>query len=214
MTKLDEINLILRKKSLKLNSLYKDEDNEIVMKALQLCSLPTTKTAKLAVLRRIVDLKSEALVNELKNLKVSEEESEKILKKIYDYCANFHSKLHKEMIEEIKEKELLDAFNLALLENFHKIGLKMNDFFKVWEEKIIDENAKYFKENFSDLAEVRKFLSENSLIFKNPDGSFCDRSYGSVFLENGELVLKTYAAAFPKEMKEIEEAFHHLLKTL
>lgn len=214
MNNLDEINLILKEKNLKLNSLYKDEDNELVLKALELCSLPTTKTAKIAILRRIVDLKSEALVNELKNLKVSEEESAKILKKIYDYCAKFHCKLHKEMIEKIKERKLLDAFNLALLENFHKIGLKMNDFFKVWEEKIVDENAKYFKENFKDLSEVRKFLSENDLIFKNPDGSLCDRSYGSVFLENDKLVLKTYAGAFPKEMKEIEEAFTKLLKAL
>lgn len=211
---LNELNIILKNRNLKLNNLYKDEDNCIVKQALKICELKPTKTAKIAVLRRIVDLKSESLINELKNLKITKEKIDEIVKKMYDFCADFHCKLHEEMIEEIKQRDLLDSFNLAILEGFHKIGLKMNEFFKAWELKVVDENAKYFKERFEDIGEAREYLNENDLNFKNPDGTICDRSYGSVFLENGKLILKTYAAAFPNEIKKIEADFNELLQNL
>ncbi|MFW5625381.1 MAG: hypothetical protein ACOCMW_06325 [Campylobacter hyointestinalis] len=102
------LNKLVKKQKNELNNLYKNMDNEIVSKALNLCSLDSSSVNKIAVLRRIVDLKEEGIINELKNSGKSEDEIDTIKAKMYDFVSEFYINRHQGLINEVEEKGVLE----------------------------------------------------------------------------------------------------------
>ena len=66
------------------------------------CGLTGTPSQKLALARRIVDLKVDPLQNELKKLNLGEDEQKRVLNLIYGYVRNLYENLHAELIKKQK----------------------------------------------------------------------------------------------------------------
>ncbi|QKF64109.1 invasion protein CiaB [Campylobacter corcagiensis] len=195
----------------KLNALYKDLDNDYVKKGLQICDFKGSKSEKMAVLRRIVDLKTDPLLIELKKKNLSKEKSIEIRDKMFKYTALIHENMHRNLVNKAMDFKVLSSFNLALINGIHKIGLIFNKLQPLWQQRVIDENS--FK--FKAMKNPYKFIKDNALYQKTSRGEISDRCYGVVkFINDKEAVLEPYAVAFPEFAKELERAFDELLDEL
>ena len=68
MNDFKRLNELTKEQKSKLNAIYKNLDDKIIADALKICALAGTPSQKLALARRIVDLKVDPLQNELKKL--------------------------------------------------------------------------------------------------------------------------------------------------
>lgn len=208
------LNKLVKKQKNELNYLYKNMDNEIVSKALNLCSLDSSSVNKIAVLRRIVDLKEEGIINELKNSGKNEEEIDIIKAKMYDFVSEFYINRHLNLINEVEEKGILEPFYLELIKSVHRIGVSLSKMQKTWQKSIIETTNREFENKFESIAKANEFITKNKLYQINPDNSRCDRVYGAV-IKNGENYrLVPYAVSFKDEMKSVKDAFETSLANL
>lgn len=194
-----------------INNLYKNPDNDYVKKALEICGFKGNESEKIAILRRIVDLKTDPLLTELKKKNYSDEKILKIRDEMYDFTALIHENSHRNLILKATDNKILSEFNLALINGVHKIGLIMNKIQKSWQHVVIDKNSKIF----ASMSDPFKFIEKNELFQKTPRGEICDRTYGVVFFNknNTKAVLKPYCEAFEEIPKLINE-FENLIQTL
>lgn len=195
----------------KLNAFYKDLDNDYVKKGLQICGFKGSKSEKMAVLKRIVDLKTDSLLVELKKKNLSEEKIIKIRDEMFKYTALIHEDIHRNLVNKATDFKVLSGFNLALINGVHKIGLIFNRLQPKWQRRVIDENLAKFKA----MKNPHKFIKDNALYQKTSRGEICDRCYGVVrFISDEEAILEPYAVAFPEFAKEFERVFDELLEGL
>lgn len=214
MNDFKRLNELVREQKAQMNALYKDLDNEIVNAALALCGLKGQKSERVALLRRIVDLKVDPLQNELKKLNFSDDEQKRILKRIFGFVKDLYEKRHAELIKRIKEEKILDDFSVAFIHGMHEIGLALNIWQISWQERIIDGTNKEFEAKFPSLDEANEFILRNSLFQPDPEGKRADRSYGAV-VKNGEnFSFVPYAVAFEKEVVRVRAAFERAIKNL
>ena len=194
-----------------INDLYKNQDNDYVKKALEICGFKGSESEKIAVLRRIVDLKTDPLLTELKKKNYSEDKILKIRDEMYDFVSLIHENSHRNLILKAVDNKILNEFNLALISGVHKIGLILNKIQKQWQHIVIDKNSKIF----ASMSNPFEFIEKNELYQKTPRGEICDRTYGVVFFNenNTSAVLKTYYESFLDMPKLIEE-FENLIQTL
>ena len=68
MNDFKRLNELTKEQKSKLNAIYKNLDDKIITDALKICALDGTPSQKLALARRIVDLKVDPFQNELKKL--------------------------------------------------------------------------------------------------------------------------------------------------
>lgn len=161
-----------------LNSLYNSLDNKIINECASLCfkDKDITTAQKVAIVRRICDLKVDPLINEIK--KYGENNSEKINKirdDVYKFCANLHQNLHQNCIDEIKNADI-GLFWKALFEGFHKIGINISLLQEVWQRHVIDKNFKIF----SKIKDPFLFIKEHKLYQMNEFGEICERIYAVI----------------------------------
>ena len=116
------LNLLTKHQKDELNALYKNQNSSLLSNALRVFGLDDSKTAKMAVLRRIVDLKEENLVSELKNKGANDKKIRKIKAKAYDFVSDFYIKRQANLIAQIKQLGLLSEFNEAVLDLVHEAG--------------------------------------------------------------------------------------------
>ena len=79
MNDFKRLNELTKEQKSKLNAIYKNLDDKIIADALKICALAGTPSQKLALARRIVDLKVDPLQNELKKLNLGEDEQKRVL---------------------------------------------------------------------------------------------------------------------------------------
>lgn len=159
--------------------LYDDLDNDLVKKGLEICGFENTTSHKIAILRRICDLRDEAILVELKNF--SDKKISLIKNSMYEFTRQIHEKSHLNLIETIKKEKILDEFNLALLQGMHEIGVLLSDVQKIWQQ-IIEKNRKIFEK----MAKPFEFIAKNHLYQIDKNGKMADRSYGLVKFSNDE----------------------------
>lgn len=195
MNNFNLLNKIVKNSQDELNRLYENLDNDVVLKCLEICKIESSKSVKLALLRRVVDLKEEAILNELKKLNKSQSQIDEIMENLYEFVANFHTNRHEKLIQIIKKDKILDDFFIAVLELINEIGKNMNEFFKIWKKEILQTTNKELNEKFANLNEILEFLKSNNLFQTNPDKTPSERSYGAI--------LKTYK--FMLDSKVVDE---------
>lgn len=195
MNNFNLLNKIVKNSQDELNRLYENLDNDVVLKCLEICKIESSKSVKLALLRRVVDLKEEAILNELKKLNKSQSQIDEIMENLYEFVANFHTNRHEKLIQIIKKDKILDDFFIAVLELVNEIGQNMNEFFKIWKKEILQTTNKELNEKFANLNEILEFLKSNNLFQTNPDKTPSERSYGAI--------LKTYK--FMLDSKVVDE---------
>ncbi|MBR8461775.1 invasion protein CiaB [Campylobacter sp. faydin G-105] len=218
MNDFKRLNELVREQKAQLNKLYKNLNDELIIKALKICGLNGNKSERIAVLRRIVDLKVDPLENELKKLGIDENEQKRILNLMFEFVRELYEKRHTELINQVKNEKILDDFNLAIIEAMHSVGLALNAWQTVWQERIIDTTNKEFEAKFDDITKAVEFISKNTLFQTDANGVRADRTYGAVVKssENGvkKFSFAPYAVAFADEVKVVINAFENALLNL
>ncbi|QCD51941.1 invasion protein CiaB [Campylobacter sp. RM16192] len=209
------ISQIIKDSKDELNGLYKRLDkNEILDEALKIANFKGTKSEKIALLRRIVDLKEEPLENELKKLERSKDEIRKIKDLMFIYVKEFYEKRHQKLIDRIRAERILDDFYMVLLDGVHELGLVINDWQIAWDKLILQTTNSEFKDKFSDMSEALKFIDDNRLFHTELNGQKADRSYGAVIKTDGKYDFKPYALAFDNEVNALKEKFEIMIDRL
>ena len=211
MNNFKELAKLNQKMQNKISSLYEELDenknlNKSARKILSLANLDDTKEHRLAVLKRLLSLKDENILELLKDKSLRYE--------IYKEVASFYRKKQEKLIAKISKKALLDDFHIELLKAVHEIGLVMNDFYIAWSKKVLDENAKFLEKNFKEINLALEFLNKNELYQKDKDKKPCERSYGVIDIKNDEFKFLPYSLAFKKEFTRLEKVFKTSLKKL
>lgn len=182
MNNFKEIAKLVRKYKERNNALYefldKEDVGEYFRSLISLSELKQDKTTMLAILRRLVDLKEENLAQEWKKNNFKEDKIIELKHKFYEEVRKFYEKEHQNLINEIKEKKLLNNFYQSLIQGVHNIGLIMNIFEISWTKEIIEKNNKILSTQFPNLDDAMEFLRKNHLYQKTPEGEICERSYG------------------------------------
>lgn len=198
-----------------LNGLYSaiDEPNFIISQALQIAGLSENKSHKIAILRRIVDLKVEPLENELKKQGRGENQIERVKIAMFEFVRTFYEARFQGLLMKISEEKILDSFYLALLYGVNGVGLAMNAWQPIWEKKILQTTNKEFEAKFGSMREAIKFIDENKLYQLDGEAK-ADRSYGAV-VKNGEILsFEPYATAFKDEVSCVAQKFDLLIDKL
>ncbi|EAI4602084.1 hypothetical protein FJB19_06510, partial [Campylobacter jejuni] len=116
MNNFKEIAKLVRKYKERNNALYefldKEDVGEYFRSLISLSELKQDTTTMLAILRRLVDLKEENLVQEWKKNNFKEDKIIELKHKFYEEIRKFYEKEHQNLINEIKEKKLLNNFYL------------------------------------------------------------------------------------------------------
>lgn len=198
---------IVNENSKKLNGLYDDLDNEIINKALKICHFSGEKSQKIAILRRIVDLKPDPLLIELKKAHKDEQKVLKYRDEMYDYTTEIHANLHEKLINKIAQKNVLDDFNLALVKGVHNIGIIFNEMQKKWQQIVVDENSA----KFSSMKNPYEFIKEHKLYQISNNGMTCERSYGVAIFDK-KISFVPYGKFFQEY--NLEEALDELIYNL
>lgn len=218
MNDFKEIAKIVKKRKNNINNLYKilqnNEKHPLIQRALELAQLEDEKSNTLALLRRLVDLKEENLIEELNKKGLSEEEITQIKYKVFSLVRAFYEVEHQDLIDELRVKNLLDEFYLHLVQGVHNIGVVMNSFQLAWSKQILDTNNKILKEQFANLSDALEFLKQNGLYQLNQDGEICERSYGALVKIGTIWRFLPYAKAFENEILKLEYEFDKLLEKL
>ena len=214
MNDFKRVNELVAESKKNLNALYDIKDSEILNSCYKICGFKGGAGERIAVLRRIVDLKTDPLINECKKLGFSEEQILNVRDKMYNFVRKMHEKMHEELIEKIASENILDEFYMQILRSTHRIGQILSKAQFSWQKKIIDENGKKFSRDFDSIAEAKDFINKHKLYQKTAHGEICDRSYGVVNEINGKILFLPYALAFETEFKELDAAFEDCIKSL
>lgn len=208
------LNILLKHHKVELNELYLNDDSKLIKDALKICEFKDSKSARMAVLKRIVDLKEEGIVNEMRALDFSSKKQRQIKAKMYDFVSEFYINEFKNILQRAKNLGLLRPYTYELLRSAHKIGCELSKIQPKWQKLVIDENSKYFKKNFESMAKVQEFISQNKLYQTNADKSRADRVYGAVCLDGKKAHLQPYALCFKHEFKALNECFEECIERL
>lgn len=194
-----------------LNELYNKDDSEILTRGCEICAFKNpSKAQKIAVLRRVVDLKADPLLIELKKLNLDEKEILHIRDEMFKFTCEIHENLHQKLINQARERKLLSDFYLNLIEGVHKIGLIFNQIQPKWQRVVVDENSKFFEQ----MPNFMSFIEKNKLFQLTPRGDICDRSYGVVNFQAHSASFVPYAVQFKDDFEILRAEFDALIATL
>ena len=190
-----------------LNAMYRQLDNpsEVVLKMLKIAGFKGQKSEKVAVLRRIVDLKVEPLENELKKQGREEAAIQRIKDEAYELVREFYEARFEKLLVLVKEEKIIDDFYQALLSGMHGAGLAMNAWQSAWDRQILQTTNREFEAKFANMAEAIKFIDENGL-YQKDGGEKGERSYGAVMKNGEKYAFVPYAVVFEKEVKRVADA--------
>ena len=206
------LNILLKHHKVELNELYLDDESKLIKNALKICEFKDSKSARMAVLKRIVDLKEEGLINQMRTLGYSPKKQRHIKAKMYDFVSEFYISEFKNILARARNLGLLRNFTYELLRGVHKIGIELSKIQPKWQELVVDKNQKYFKKHFDSKKQALDFINENKLYQKNADKTRADRIYGVLDLDEMEIL--PYALAFKGEFKALDECFQNCIENL
>ncbi len=197
-----------------LNALYDEPHAELIARGLEICGFESGDTARIAVLRRIVDLKEDPLLQEFRRLGYDEARQRELKSKMYDFTREIHESMHAALITEAGAQGILQPFYLELLKGVHRIGLVLSEMQKSWQALIIEGTNKRLQQEFSSLAQAKEFLLREELFMRTPHGEICERCYGAIVQRDGKSQMVPYAVAFADETAKLQSEFSDLLERL
>lgn len=213
MNDFKKLNEIVRQNRAELNDLYKNLDNDLVKQALHITGLNDTNEIKIALLKRIVDLKIDPLENELKKLNFDSTKCMQIRDLMFDFVRELYEKRHFDMLTKIESQNILDEFFTSMLWLIHKTGTKINNWQISWQKHIIDSINAEFNDKFKNLNEAMQFIDKNRL-YQNDNGTKADRSYGAVLKNPFGYSFATYAVVFESDINLIVNELNNGIKIL
>ncbi|TKX32349.1 invasion protein CiaB [Campylobacter aviculae] len=218
MNNFKEIAKLIKKHKKDINLFYKlldlKEWGEYFERLVQLSELKKDKTTLLAILKRLIDLKEENLVQEWKKNNFKEEKIVELKHKFYLEVKQFYELEHQNLINEIADKKLLNEFYQTLIQGVHNIGVVINAFEISWTKEIIEKNNKILASQFPNLNDAISFLQKNGLYQTTPQGEICERSYGILIRIGNLWKFVPYARFFENETLKLEFAFDEMIDKL
>ncbi|MFW6307402.1 MAG: hypothetical protein ACOC08_02025 [Campylobacterales bacterium] len=154
--------LMLQESDSELQKLYEptSENEHILKELLEIAELPCSKETFLVAASRIVSLKEDSLIQEMKKAKFSQEKIDKKLLEIYEFVSSIWLQRHQEFLDECDKKRLLSGFYRTLLRGAHKVGVELTKWQPNWTKKIIYEQNRELKQRFEDSSKVVEFLRD------------------------------------------------------
>ena len=197
----------------------KDEKKEeFINSFINSLSMKVDKDNQMALISRLVTLRDDLLVSAFKKEGFSEEEIIKKKEESYLWVANYHTKVHQSVIEEIESRELLTPFYREIFKGTHEVGKKFSSWQSSWTAHIINGvNRDLYRYFNGDEEKIFEMLNTKDLHDLSHDGDIGDRSYSVLVKDkNGEYVHKAYSRAFADEVTQtlivLAEFKNNLLK--
>ncbi len=240
LTDLQTVYDALQRRQAELNDYYMllkgghEEADELVDGFLRLLGLERTDDTVMAALKRMVDLREDALEQVLQKTGFSEEEIRAKKELAYGFVSMMHIARHERFIGWIEERKLLTPFYRALIVGVHFVGLRLSEWQSRWSAHILHGVNLHLSSLFDgDDAKVFEMLQAHALLDTDGEGNIADRSY-SVLVEEGvqgsgvgvpkdesmgEGPLSgyrsaAYAEAFPDEVASVTAALDQLIALL
>ncbi len=222
---LEKVYQLVKAKQEKLHSFYdilKDKENgekkKFIDDFLTKVSLEITSQNRMSAITRLVSLREDSIIAAFKKSGFNEDEIIEKKEEAYLWVADFHLKLHKELIDEIEEKELLTPFYREIFKGVHEVGRAFSGWQSSWTAHIVDGvNRELYRLFNGDEEKIFEMLHESELFDKDHKGEKADRSYSVlVKQEDGSFKSVPYAEAFAKEVTKallaLAEFKNNLLK--
>ncbi len=191
------------------------KNKEILDSFLDELWLEKNKETRFIAFSRIWDLNESPLKIFIEKNEIEDKKAEELLNKSYDFVQKHHLNIHEKIIKEIETQKLLPAFYLELLKWVHNIWEVFWDFYKAWNNHIINGINKDLKKDFQNNTEtIIKFLSENKLFDKDEQGKLTEKCYTALVWKNKKYKSEPYIKIFKKEISEIISRLENLIKKL
>ncbi len=185
-----------------LNANGNEEKLKFINDFLEKISLEINSENQMAVISRLVSLRDDALSQSLKKAGFSEDEIIEKKEEAYLWVAEFHLKVHQNLINEIEQKELLTPFYREIFRGVHKVGKTFSSWQSSWTAHIINGiNRELYRLFDGDEEKIFEMLNTKELHDKGHSGDKGDRSY-SVLVKEEDNTFKSlsYADAFANEV--------------
>ncbi len=192
------------------------EEREVLDTFLDNIKFIRNRENRLMAFSRIVELKETGLKVLIEKEELSNEKAQDILDKAYNFTKDYHKKLQKDFIEQIKKDKLLTPFYQELLSWIYNVWQAFSDFYLVWNKQILKINNELDKKFHNNKELIMEFLTNNNLIDLWYDSKPWDRSYSVLTKNKDSYISKPYKKAFPNEVwniiKELEIFINNLSK--
>lgn len=220
---LDKIYRIIKLRQEEISSYYDildgkdDEEKEnFINTFLEKIGLERTTENQMSAISRLVSLRDDSLSQALKKQGFNEEEVIKKKEEAYLWVAEFHLKVHEDLVKEIEQKQLLTPFYRAIFRGVHEVGKRFSSWQSSWTAHIIDGvNRDLYRLFNGDEEKIFEMLHEHELHDTGHDGNKGDRSYSVlVKQEDGTFKSLAYAQAFRDEADSAVEALENFKNVL
>ncbi len=180
------------------------EKVEFINTFLEKIGLEINSETQMSAISRLVSLRDDSLSQSLKKAGFSEDEIIERKEEAYLWVAEFHLKVHQNLVETIEEKRLLTPFYRAIFKGVHEVGLTFSSWQSSWTAHIINGvNRDLYRLFEGDEEKIFEMLNTNELHDSGHDGGKGDRSYSVlVKQEDGSFKSLPYSEAFENEVTE------------
>jgi hypothetical protein len=168
----------------------------------------------LAVLNRVIGLREDTLVQALESAGKSGDEITLIKRTMYEKVREIYHDRHKALLDYVQKHELLSPFYIELLKGVHEIGLTLGQWQPKWTEHIIDTINPNLEREFGSTHAIMQNLRKNKLLEYESNGQEAERSYSVLVPKGDSFEVKSYASAFPDEVRALLEAFARLITNI
>ena len=219
---LEKVYQIIQQNQDDINSFYEvlssqsSKKSNFIDEIISKLELQNSKTTKMAVISRLVNLRSDALKQIMENKGFSSSEIEKKLEIVYEIVSKYHIKNFEVMIENIEKKGLLTPYYREIFKGVHEVGKQMTKWQTKWTNHIIYSiNRDLFELFDGDDEKIFEMLVEKNLLDLGHEKEIGDRSYSALVKdEDGEFEVRAYCDIFKKEVEDVVEALDIFMQNL
>lgn len=193
-----------------------DSNRWILDEFLDFVWLEKNKTTRLGAYFRIVDLQENSLELYMEEKWFWIDQKNQILNDSYEYVSKFHYDIQLEILEYIKNNNLLTDFYIEIFSWVLRVWKSFNNFFVPWRDHIINWVNKDLEEKFDNSwEEIIDYLNKNNLFDKWHFWEIADRSYSAlVKTNNWEYLSKSYFDVFKYEITQIIKSINDFISEL
>jgi hypothetical protein len=208
---LNQIYTYLTYRNRQLNTYYsylekkEYEKLDIIDSFIDSLELEINDSSRLALITRLVSLRDDLLVQELKKSDFSEDEIIHKKEEAYLWVASFYLDRHKELVDYIDFNDLLTPLYRKIFEGVHIVGKVVSSWQSSWTAEIINGvNRDLYTLFNGDEDKIFDMLNEKNLIDLGHDSQKGDRCY-SVLVKNSSGVYESraYCEVFDEETNKI-----------
>ena len=170
---------------------------------------------RLALITRLISLRSDSLVQVLKKESYSKEDIEELELKAYEFVKEFWHKNHQKTIEFIESSMLFTPFYREIFAGVHKVGMAFSTWQPKWTKHIIYGINKELSNKFDQNEQkIQEFLEKNNLLDLGHNSEIADRSYSVLENKDDNYQIKTYIEAFKKEVTDVIDLMEDMIDRL